>query len=202
VRIDEQPLMAHLGRLVGRPPRVPLRFEREFDLSAPSASRWNFAIQIIHAELFEPGSLLQDGVGVGQLEEFAMSSLLYAHPSNYSTLLTRPGQGVEHRATRAAKGFIETNLAEPLTVGAIAAAAGVIERTLQAAFQSEVGTTPMAYVRARRLERVRAELADAAPTDYVSVTAIASRWGFGHLGRFAADYKARFGESPSQTLRD
>jgi transcriptional regulator GlxA family with amidase domain len=27
------------------------------------------------------------------------------------------------------------------------------------------------------------------------------RWGFGSLGRFAGTYRARFGESPSATLR-
>ena len=27
------------------------------------------------------------------------------------------------------------------------------------------------------------------------------KWGFCHLGRFAVEYRRRFGESPSQTLR-
>ena len=88
-----------------------------------------------------------------------------------------------------------------MTVGDIAAAAGVSDRTLQAAFQAELEITPMAYLRGRRLDRARAELADAAMQDRTSVTEVADRWGFGHLGRFAAEYKARFGESPSQTLR-
>ena len=29
---------------------------------------------------------------------------------------------------------------------------------------------------------------------------IASRWGFSHLGRFAVEYRLRFGEDPSETL--
>jgi AraC-like DNA-binding protein len=201
VRIEQRPLLAHLNRILGRALDTPLEFDREFDLASSHAGRWNFAIQIVHAELLEVDSLLHDGVGMGQLEEFVMSSLLYAHGSNYSPFLTRPGQSVEHRATRAAKDFIEMHLAEPLTVRAIATAAGVSERTLQSAFQAEIGRSPMSYVRARRLERAHADLADAAPSDYVSVTAIASRWGFGHLGRFAAEYRHHFGESPSATLR-
>jgi AraC-like DNA-binding protein len=201
VVIDEQALLVHLSRILGRPLDERLTFDVAFDLSEASASRWNFAIQMLHAELFEPGSLLDRGVGTGQLEEFVMSSLLYAHASNYSEVLNRPGQGFENRTTRAAKDFIERHLAESISVRDIAAAAGVSERTLQAAFKSELSTTPMGYLRDRRLDRARADLADAAAADDVNVTRVAERWGFGHLGRFAADYKARFGESPSRTLR-
>lgn len=201
VRVSEDPLLSHLGRILGRPLESGLVFDQRFDMSHPRASRWNIAIQVLHAELLEADSLLRSGVGVGHLEEFVMSALLFAHQSNYSEYLTRPGQGEEHRATRAAKAFIETNLANPIAVNDIAEAAGVSERTLQAAFRRELGMAPMAYVRDRRLDRARHDLADAVPGDYVSVTAIALRWGFGHLGRFAAEYKSRFGETPSQTLR-
>jgi len=201
IRIEHHSLEVHLSRLLGRPLTEALQFDMGLDLSKPSANRWNFAIQMLHAELFEAGSLLYQGIGAGQLEEFVMSSLLYAHRSNYSPFLVRPGQSDERRTTRTAKDFIEGHLAEMLTVGDIAAAAGVSERTLQAAFQSELATTPTAYLKAQRLDRARAELADAAATDDVTVTEIATRWGFCHLGRFAADYRSRFGESPSSTLR-
>lgn len=201
IRIEEQALAVHLSRVLGRQLDQPLAFDLAFDLTTASATRWNFAIQMLHAELLEDGSLLHQGIGAGQLEEFVMSSLLYAHRSTYSDALTRPGQGVEHRLTRAAKDHIEVHLSEPLTVAGIAEAAGVSARTLQATFRSELDTTPMTYVRDRRLDRARAELADAAGDDAVNVTLIATRWGFGHLGRFAAEYRARFGESPSQTLR-
>ena len=35
----------------------------------------------------------------------------------------------------------------------------------------------------------------------LSVSEVAWRWGFAHHGRFAAQYRTRFGETPSQTLR-
>ena len=47
---------------------------------------------------------------------------------------------------------------------------------------------------------MREELTDAAAGDGVTVTAVAERWGFNHLGSFAVLYRKRWGESPSQTL--
>jgi AraC-like DNA-binding protein len=40
-----------------------------------------------------------------------------------------------------------------------------------------------------------------ADPDDTTVTAVARKWGFGHYGRFAADYQRRFGRKPSETLR-
>ena len=55
----------------------------------------------------------------------------------------------------------------------------------------------MRYLQQCRLERARADLLDAR----ASVTETAYRWGFGNLGDFAARYRERFGEKPSETLR-
>jgi AraC-like DNA-binding protein len=51
------------------------------------------------------------------------------------------------------------------------------------------------------MERAHRDLQGAEPGDGVSVAALAARWGFTHLGRFAVDYRRRFGTYPSQTLR-
>jgi transcriptional regulator GlxA family with amidase domain len=73
-------------------------------------------------------------------------------------------------------------------------------RSLQEGFRQHVGVSPMAYLRRVRLEHAHAELSE--PRDgQRSVAAVAHRWGFGHLGRFAAAYRERYGVSPSDTLR-
>ncbi|MBT2503857.1 AraC family transcriptional regulator [Curtobacterium sp. ISL-83] len=76
-------------------------------------------------------------------------------------------------------------------------AAGISDRTLQQAFQDELGETPLAYLRRYRLERIRHDLLAG---DGESVGEVARRWGIGHLGRFAAVYAVAFGEMPSDTL--
>ena len=199
VIIDHQALVAHLRRLLGRSLDEPLVFDPGMNLAVGRASRWNFAIQMLHAELLDPGSLIHQGVGIGQLEEFLMSSLLFGHRSNYSRQLEGAARPVEHRVTRAAQNFIEMHLAEPLQMPMMAEALGVSVRTIETAFRADLDTTPTTYIRDRRLERIRADLADAEPGSTVTETAL--RWGMVHLGRFAADYRARFGEAPSRTLR-
>ncbi|WP_236241191.1 helix-turn-helix transcriptional regulator [Streptomyces sp. CC228A] len=89
----------------------------------------------------------------------------------------------------------------PFTTTELAALARVSARRLQESFRAHVGTTPMGYVRDIRLERVRDELRAAEPGGGLTVSEVAWRWGFTHLGRFAASYRDRFGEAPSQTLQ-
>lgn len=201
VGIERQAVLVHLSRLLDRALDRPLAFDLRMDLRAGPARRWNLALDMLQAELADEGSLLRSGIGQGQLEEFLISSLLYGQPSTYSAALARPRPNSERPATTAAKQFIETNLSDHLTLAEVAAAAGVSVRTLQAAFRSELRTTPVAYIRSRRLDRARAELADEMTEGTVTVTDVATRWGITHLGRFATEYRARFGESPSQTLR-
>jgi len=171
------------------------------DLASPAACRFNMAVEVLQAELAERSSLLRRGIGQDQLEQFLMSALLFGQPSTSSDLLSGPVTGTEGRTTTAAKQFIEANLAERLSLPAVAAAASVSVRTLEAAFRSELRTTPTAFIRSQRLDRARADLLDADGAVADRVTDVATRWGISHLGRFAADYRARFGESPSQTLR-
>lgn len=200
LRMARSALDVHLSRLVGHLLGPPLVFDLALDLSVGTASRWNSAVQMLHAELYDETSLLHAGIGVGQLEEFVMSALLYSHGSNYSEQLVGSGRQ-ERRAVRRAVDYIERNLARPISVDDVAQAAGVSLRTLQSFFAEDLQQTPSAFIRNRRLERARSDLADASPGSGTTVTQVANRWGFTHLGRFATTYHQRFGESPSHTLR-
>ena len=102
---------------------------------------------------------------------------------------------------RAVKKALELLVAEPArawTLDDLAAACRVSRRTLQRKFRKFVRESPMATLRSIRLDRVRQELL-AAPAG-ASVASIAAQCGFNHLGRFAALYRARHGESPLATI--
>ena len=102
---------------------------------------------------------------------------------------------------RKARAYIEECFAlEAIpSISAICSAVGVSERSLQYAFRSYVNMSPLAYLRSCRLSRVRSALR-ASDASANTVTAVAMRFGFLHLGRFARDYKQAFGELPSLTL--
>lgn len=85
------------------------------------------------------------------------------------------------------------------SVAELSTAVGVGEHTLRRAVRAWYGAAPKRIVQLRRLHGARRELIAARP-HRVKVTRVALSWGFEHLGRFARDYRALFGESPSQTL--
>ncbi|VIO73158.1 hypothetical protein CI1B_47620 [Bradyrhizobium ivorense] len=94
---------------------------------------------------------------------------------------------------------LEFEPARPWRVGELAALCGVAPRTLQKHFHRYLDQAPLAFLRDLRLKRVRQELL--CDAQGASVTEIATRFGFIHLGRFAIRYRHRYGETPSATLR-
>ncbi|MGH3794536.1 MAG: AraC family transcriptional regulator [Pseudonocardiaceae bacterium] len=204
IRIEQDALERHMTRLLGRALPRPIVFDAELDLLTDVAVRWHAAVQLLHTEVFHKGSLLQRGQGIGPLEELIMSSLALVQPSNYHHQLSRPSvpsQEPGRRVIRASLDYIEHHLSEPIAPQDIARNVAMSVRAVQKAFHDELGTTPMGYLRDRRLERAREELIDAVPVDGLTVTEVAYRWGFKHLSNFAVLYRQRWGESPSDTLR-
>ena len=102
-------------------------------------------------------------------------------------------------AVRRVLDLVEAEPARAYRLADLARAAGVRPRTLQKQFRRALGKSPHAAIREARLARARQELLRGGSAK--SVTAIAGSCGFDHAGRFAADYRARYGETPSATLR-
>ncbi|MNG18294.1 Regulatory protein PchR [compost metagenome] len=95
--------------------------------------------------------------------------------------------------------YIEEHAHEAISIVEMAEHVGVSSRSLFAGFRRFRNTSPMLYLKEVRLRRVHEELQQGSAGS-TTVTAVAFRWGFSHLGHFTTDYKRRFGESPSETL--
>lgn len=115
-----------------------------------------------------------------------------------STLLEQtPSQQRQSQVLKLATDIIEDSLDDCISVRDLAAALNVSIRTLEYSFRNKFGTTPKLFINMQRLLQVRRELLTA--NNENSITHIANRWGFWHMGQFAQDYRKMFGELPSQT---
>jgi AraC-like DNA-binding protein len=103
------------------------------------------------------------------------------------------------RIVHRAREYIRENLGAPISLDALAKAAGTSRRTLYRAFSEVLEDTPQSYVRRLRLHRIRRELI--AESEACRFSAIARHWGTGtDMGRLSGRYQDLFGEKPSATL--
>jgi len=197
IRLDRELVEHELAALLGRPADAPVRFDLALDLTQGPASGLGLVVETMVNNLDSGHHLFaHPAVQLGYVRS-VVTSLLVSQRHNFSELLHEGHAPVRPRNLRRAMDFIEENLAEPITLGDIAVAAGCSARTLNDAFREHLSTSPMTYVRDLRLERVREELK--VSDDLIST--VAYRWGFTHLGRFAGLYHQRFNERPSVTAR-
>jgi AraC-like DNA-binding protein/tetratricopeptide (TPR) repeat protein len=103
------------------------------------------------------------------------------------------------RGVRRALDALRTNVGRDWSVTELAEAAGLSSRTLQRQFREFVGKAPRAALRDIRFETARRELLQGIPD--AKVMDVAERCGFPHCGRFSVEYRRRFGETPSQTVK-
>lgn len=199
---DRQTVDRELARLLGRPADGQVHFDVGMTMSTPAAVAWARGVDFLAEELSQPkgASLLDHPQVVNRFEQALIGKLLLTHRHTYTDLLAEPARHpAPGRLVRRACALMTEHHGEALTVGDVAEALRVSVRTLQDCFRRELQTTPMAYLRARRLDAVHAALRAAGPG--TSVTTVALDHGFAHLSRFAGEYRSRFGESPSTTLR-
>ena len=119
-------------------------------------------------------------------------------PSVVFTLGKRVGKP-NHELVELAEGLALANFQTPLDIQTLCRALAVSERTLRKAFQKIRGLPPCRRLRMLRLSGARLVLLSAHDR-CMTVTEIATSFGFVELGRFSVEYRKTFGESPSETL--
>ena len=95
--------------------------------------------------------------------------------------------------------LLRKNIKKPIDMDMITNEVNIRRSQLYNAFQKEYGITPKKYLNQLRLNAIKKELLLSDPKS-VTVSGIAKKYHFRHMGHFAAGYKQLFGETPSQTL--
>ena len=189
------------------PPRADLCEgwrEHAFKLDHRLATQWNALLQQL---LLLPSSE-RDGIAhpawTGQLEH-TVAMFLHAHQPCVLARDNDPdgdaedadlGSAADRTRLEQVERYIRARLFAPISLEDLARAGGVSARTLNVLCHRHHGVAPMMLLRNLRLEAARERLLS---TPGASVTDVALECGFGHLGRFSAYYRSRFGELPSET---
>ncbi|OBK23082.1 hypothetical protein A5634_06080 [Mycobacterium asiaticum] len=136
------------------------------------------------------------------LERYVASTLLATLPNSAREATHNRHDGDDAPVLlRRAVTYIDDNAHDDISLGDIASAVYVTPRALQYMFRKHRDSTPMEYLRRVRLHYAHRDLvtADRATT---TVSAVARRWGFTHMGRFSVYYREHYGQSPHVTLRE
>ena len=110
-----------------------------------------------------------------------------------------PGPSLLPRGVRRALDAMRADVGRDWSVGDLAAEAGLSGRTLQRQFRVFLDKAPRTVLRDLRFECARRELLQGQPD--AKVMDVALRCGLPHCGRFSIEYRQRYGETPSQTLK-
>ena len=199
VKIDQFAVDRALETLVDGPLDSPIAFDAALPLTAGAAQDWVRLLLMVHRQLDYPDSLIRNPLVWDPLVESLIHGLLLVADHPYRQVLAAPASPGRPAAVRDAMDLIEAGPHLPLTTSALAKQCYVSVRTLQEGFQRHLGMSPMTYLRVVRLRRAHRDLRSADPA-HTTVARIAHRWGFTHLGRFAAAHQRMYGQTPLQAL--
>ena len=139
---------------------------------------------------------LRRGRALADVEASSHARLLASHVlRRYGGVNPRPHRNgaLDRRGLARVAEFIEANLAEPLGIEALAAAASLSPFHFSRSFHRATGLTPHAYVTARRMERARELLLGSEfPT-----AAVAGMVGYSNLAHFRESFARWLGMSPA-----
>jgi AraC-like DNA-binding protein len=199
IKFDSHEMTTALSAMIGRPVDEGIRFEADIRLDRGLGQQWWEMVQSTRRQLERGDSLIMSPVVSRPLAWTLINGFLLASTHQFSEELHSPSIAPSAPA-KLAEELIQARLTEPITIADIASEVGISIRALQRGFVRYFGVPPSEYLRTQRLRRAHADLVAGDPA-ITSVADVAARWGFVHLGRFAAQYRQEYQRSPSVTLR-
>ncbi|MEU6643999.1 AraC family transcriptional regulator [Saccharomonospora sp. NPDC046836] len=208
VRVERPALDAHLRDLLGHSLPWPLRFHLGLDVTTGQGRSFSEEVELLSRRLERDNTTFRsshrhnkaDENLIKSTEQSLMTRLLLATNNNYRDLLLQDQPVTSSRVVRRTIELMHAHPEWAHTLVSLAREQGVSARTLERTFKRDTRLSPMAYLKGVRLDRAR-EMLFAASSEITTVGKIAHYLGFINRARFAADYRQRHGEFPSETLR-
>jgi AraC-like DNA-binding protein len=201
IRIDRPTMMKMLADEYGLISESFLEFEPQIVVDLDRVpTLWNY-IRTLWSDLNQERPCVGDSITARSCERTLLLLTVQSFPNNLSTQLERMHGPASPYYVRRVEQYIRANAAQEITIAEMTEIAGVSARSLYYGFQRYLGMSPMKYLKRVRLDGARASLRDARRA-HETVTRIALGAGYANLNRFCRDYRARFGETPSTTMRN
>lgn len=199
VRAGLEAVEERFRELTGERPPGPLKFECSVALDHGVGAQLRQMLKFLVNDAKDADSILANPVLCAGLDDLLLSSIL-AVPHNYSDqLVAKQRCLVDLQVVKRAEEFLESYAGDPITISDVVAVCGCSRSALFEAFHRHRSYTPMMFLNEVRLKSARDLLLRPSRGD--TVTSIAMKCGFTHVGRFAEAYRERFGEKPSETLK-
>lgn len=198
-RIDKKLVERKLTAMICDSLSDPIVFAAKLNHHSASGAGWLRAVRFLLDELDGGAKFLNFPHAAEAFDDSLVMSLLFGQEHNYSHRLHNGPPKATPRSVERVEEYIQENAGNAISIEDLTRVSQSSARSLYSAFRYYRETSPMKYLRKVRLENVRQDLLDGSRE--VSVTAVAIRWQFFQLGRFAAEYQQAFGELPSSTLR-
>lgn len=194
---DERDLLTFVSNHLGRDVSTPVAFAKRFDFRSPLGKQMRQVLEYFERDVIPVADDLNMPLVKTSMANLFFSMILSAQDSNYRDVLMTPQSPALPAHVKRVRDYLNENAHLPIDMAGLVAISGVSGSSLHAGFRRYLDTSPMAYLKCLRLDRVRHQLTAATGE---SVSTIARKWGFTHMGRFAREYATRFGELPSETV--
>jgi transcriptional regulator GlxA family with amidase domain len=167
------------------------RYLREVELMP----RTNWVNELCHRYLFERAACAKrDNVATAFLEMEIVKELYFILHERHTVRERASVVETTSDVLQRALALVEKSLFEPDVLQRLATASGASASTLLRTFQRELGQSPLAYVRARRLDEALLLL----KSRRFAVGEIATMVGYKNFAAFSQAFRARFGKKPSE----
>ncbi len=200
VVIPESSLNKVLSDLLNQPIQDQIIFNPEMQIhSTQLIDAWWKNIQSFLAQKSQYMGFYGLGMLSGDYENFLIKALLLSQENNYSSALKMATEQQMPEYIRHVQQYLIQHARESISAEDLQRVAGVSKSKLYQEFQYYFATSPMSYLKRYRLQQIFKALTAKQGQRNLSISQLAYEWGFNHLSRFSQEYRAEFGESPSDT---
>jgi len=195
-------LKQHARSLLGdKVALMDFKFDREIDMTTPAGQALRNAIQQVAQEMNGPLATLNNPIAMANIENYLLSQFLILQPNSFMEVQqSTVSPSIMYRHIKRACDYIHAHAQEKVTLQDLTNYAGCSYRTLQKEFNDTFAMSPMSYLTTVRSKYLREDLLNE-NNSRLTISKLANKWGFMHMGRLAKLYKEQYGILPSETVR-